>query len=189
MVARITKPLCVLCDANVIIKSHQIGMWHAVLSQCRIVTGDVVAHTESLYYKVRSTKKIIDLEPYISDGQLTVLSASAVDIASLLSRFPRDILFGLHEGERELLALINAGKTGDCRFCSSDGIAIEAMSFLGAQGVSFEKLLEHAGCARSQIETWLGRRALDYGCSEEFFIKHVTEGKFRLIDQTGKRGK
>jgi hypothetical protein len=174
MTVRTMKPLCVLSDANVIIKSHELDVWASLLTQCQMFTTEIIARNEALFFG-RRKKFRIDLSSYISSGDLKVLSASTDDIDKLQEILSIEFCASsLHAGELEALALVGTGKVGDALFCTSDGPAIQALAALNVQniGISFEELLKRTGFSEKRLE---------YRFTEAYFRKNLTEGKFMLI--------
>jgi hypothetical protein len=140
MTPKYTKPLLILLDANVIIELHKLGIWSQILVQCKVFTTDCIAHNESLYYPVNNTRVPIELDEFTDNGSLTIIEATADDIGALESIFSDDFLESIHDGEKEALALIAAGKHQDSIFCTADGPAIKALAMLnkGQNGISLE---------------------------------------------------
>lgn len=179
MTAKTTRPLCVLSDANVIIKCHELGIWGSLLTQCEMLTTEIIGRTESLYFEAKRQKAAIDLSGDIESGDLGILSASTEDLLGLYSVLSRGFMDeSLHGGEREALALIHAGKASNALFCSADGLAIQGLAMLSAEstGISLERLLQNIGFARHKLEPWFG---------EKYFRKHVTQGKLNLVGGIG----
>lgn len=179
MTAKTTRPLCVLSDANVIIKCHRLGIWESMLTQCQMMTTEIIGRTESLYFEAGRQKVAINLNTDIDSGLLGILGASAEDLLWLHSVFSRSFMDdSLHAGELEALAVIHAGKANNALFCSGDGLAIQGLAMLGADsiGISLEKLLQNIGFSGHKLEPWFG---------EKYFQTNVTKGRLNLVGGIG----
>ncbi len=176
------KPLLILLDANVIIELYRLGVWSQILVQCKVFTTDYIAHNESLFYSVSNTHVPIEIDKYIDNGDLTIIEATAEDIGALESVFSDDFLESIHDGEKEALALIAAGKHQDSIFCTADGPAIKALVMLnkGQNGISLEELLARNGFEKqaSNVSTW---------CTKRWYGLRATDGAYNLINHEGLR--
>lgn len=113
-----------------LLDGHEIGVAKGAASDVR-------------YWKdAAGAKHAIDLVPYVQEGKLTVVTATAAEISAVLSQ---GVNVGLGAGEIEALALVLARGH---RFCSAEGAVVKAMKALGHMDwrVPLEELLRGLGC-------------------------------------------
>ena len=154
MIQKITKPLCILADANVIIEIHALGIWAQFTNQCHVITTEYIQQHEAKYFKSKkeNVKVTIDLSSYITNGQLHLISADATDLKPIYDTFDSVFIDSIDSGEIEALALIMANKHQNALLCSGDGRAIQALAMIGktATGISLQKSLEKSGVNNHQ---------------------------------------
>ena len=144
-----TRPKAFLLDADVVIHLHTMGLWTPLCTQADVCVPSVVARIEVLHYVEPETELCIgiDLLADIGAQRVTEYSASADDMR-LLDPLGRMVLEGLHEGEREALALMCSGRLPPgSRLCSADQAAVRAAVLLSHDGhcSSLEGVLQSAG--------------------------------------------
>ena len=120
----ISSSLC-LADAQVLIDSARYGFLQPFLATHTIGVAST-AYVEVKFYRDDSDGvHPIDLQPFVTAGQLTVVSGTGTELQAL---YARGVSSRLGPGERESLALVMArGVT----FCTADGLAIKTMRGLG----------------------------------------------------------
>jgi hypothetical protein len=173
--------LKLLLDANIVIQSCRLGVWEVLIERTSVVAPSVVVHTEALFYP-EGSKEIpvaINLPLLVSQGKIVEQEAELSDIAAIHQIFDPVTLQGLHPGETEALALVNAGKVPDHLFCSADAAAIQALAMLGhsAFGISLGEILQRVGLKKPLPEHF----------SEAFFKRNLTMGQERRITGQGLR--
>jgi len=180
MIAKITKPLYILADANIIIEIHRLGIWKQFTNQCQIATTEYIVQNEALFFRSNFGNVEIDVHEYIDNGAVIILSATGSDLAAIYEKFEAAFLEPVDNGELEALSLIIANKIPDALFCTADGPAIEALAMLGksSAGISLEKVFEKTGFSISS-----GRLRHEY--QEMFFQKHLGMGKQNFVTKFG----
>lgn len=178
MTARITKPQCVLLDANVVIKAHELNIWLHLTDQYQLILPSTVIRNEARYFKAASgVHAQITLQPLVEQGKITELTATIEELANVNALFASWFFETLDPGEIEALALLKANKAPGAYFCSSDGPAIQALGMIAMseRGISMETLLIKVGL----------RKNLPKEYQERFFRKHLRLGQKRRITGEG----
>ncbi len=181
MKRKITSKHCVLVDACIVIEAHELGLWGVLMSCLKLAIPSIIIRESEHFIGADGWPTEIDVPGYVRAGNVIEMEAALADLADLYNYF--DPFFGqsIDEGEAEALALIKAGKAPDAFFCTADGPAIQALAMLGhgEVGVSFERLAAESGCTLPKQ----ARKNL----REEFFAKHLKEGRKRRITRAGLR--
>lgn len=100
MTAKTTKPQCVLLDANVVIKAHELGVWLQLTERYELILPGTVIRDEARYFKTaRRVRKPIRLQELLAKGEIAELSASAEELASVYAIFASWFLETLDPGE------------------------------------------------------------------------------------------
>jgi hypothetical protein len=120
----ISSSLC-LADAQVFIDGARYGFLQPFLATHTIGVASTAYVEVKFYRDDRGVAHEIDLQPFVTSGQLSVVSATGTDLQELYSR---GVSSRLGHGERESLALVLARGVS---FCTADGLAIKAMRDLG----------------------------------------------------------
>lgn len=179
MIARIMKPKCVLLDANIVIRAHEMSVWEKLIEKVQIIIPSSVVHEAHSLFSDEQGRlpEAIDLKKLVNEQKIEELSASGEEMASFLSQFDSLFQKGLHLGETEALSLIYLNKTPDAFFCTGDAIAIHALAMINRseQGISLESLLKKFGLQKS----------LSWECTEQFFHRELEKGKINLITREG----
>jgi hypothetical protein len=152
----------VLLDADVVIELFRLGIWDRLLGAVPVSLASTVVDEAGHYYDPDTgAKRIIDLQPYISDGRVTVENGDVAEIVRI-----RDAckLLELHIGELESMAVV---ASADCHFCTADRAAAKAMVLLdlSEKALSLEGLLKRHGVqpkrkprphfSQAQMKSWL----------------------------------
>lgn len=179
---RTSRPSCVLLDANVVIRAHELGVWEWLTRVFHVEVPSIVVRSEALHYHPlrQPRKKVpIDLPAQVQSGTVKELVGTAEDIARVLSAFDPSFVGGIHAGETEGLALILTGAAGDAQFCSGDALAIQALAMLGLakRAVSFETLL---GGKKTVVP-------LEPQCTEDYLRRNLDIGREKRITGAGLR--
>ncbi len=176
-----TKPRCVLLDANVVIESHELGVWEELRAGYRLTVPATVSRREALFYFAGRRKVRVDLPGQIRRSDIDELEASVEELADLYGTFESWFLDTLDPGELEALALLKAGRATGCSFCTSDAPAIKALVMLGMSnwGVSLETLLSRIGLTK-KFKTQF---------QESFFKSCCRQGSLNLVTRDGLREK
>ncbi len=178
---RTTRSLCFLSDANVIIACHELGVWPQLLRVCRVYTTDYIARNEARYFVSRHRgRRSIVLEDDIQSGRLSTVSATVEELKDIHGIFDDLVWRGLDQGELEALAVINAGRVPEAKFCTGDRAAIRALALMGEQGrgISLEAVLTQAGSAHLVPK-------LQYCFTENCFSRELTDG---VLDSVAGKG-
>lgn len=178
MTARITKPRCVLLDANIVIKAHKLEIWAELRDRYELILPSIVVIDEARYFQSsRRSTKSIKLGEQITRGEVHQLMATAEEYAELYKIFDSVFLQALDPGETEALALLQANRTPDAFFCTSDAPAIKALAMLGLsqQGISMEMLMSKVGLAKR----------LELQFTEDFFKRNIRQGQTARITGEG----
>ena len=172
---------CVLLDAVIVIEAHRLDIWDKLISKVRVVVPATVVQDEAFYFKTRGKRKrhAIDLCGLIEAGRIAQEAATVEELQGLQAVFDNLTLQGLHAGELEALALLQAGKLEDTLFCTSDALAIRALALMGhhESGISLERMLQRLGLQAS----------LDPQFTDEYFQNNLRRGKQDWITRTGLR--
>lgn len=178
---KITKPLRLLLDADVVIEAHGLGVWVALCDRAQIACPATVVHSEALFYSQDdcTVPPSIHLPSLVARGTIEMLEATVDDAAMVRSELADDVLEGLHPGESEALALLFVQKAGDYRFCTGDRAAIRALALLGLseQGISLEEALEAVGATKPLARQF----------TEVYFREALREGQEHRLRGLGLR--
>jgi len=178
MTARTTKPQCVLLDANVVIKAHELGVWLQLTERFELILPGTVIRDEARYFKTtRRKRRPIKLRELVAKGEVTELIATAEELANVYTIFASWFLETLDPGETEALALLKANKAREAYFCTSDAPAIKALAMMSVseQGISMETLLATVGLQKS----------LERQYTEDFFRMNIRFGQIARITGEG----
>lgn len=180
MTRKITRPLCLLLDTNVIIKAHELGVWSNLVQDCHLlIPGTVIG--ESIYYIDKLGNHInIDLQSQVDNRSISQIDPTLKDLFKFNQLFASWFIQSLHPGEIEALALICAKKTKDTYFCTSDAPAIRALAMMhnSGLGISLEELLKISGLTKP----------LEVQYTQEFFKNNLGVGSENLITGQGYAG-
>ena len=145
-------PLLLLLDADVVIETHRLDVWEALINRSRVACSATVVRDEVLFYRrdQSSVPTSLNLQGLVAAGRITMLEATTDDLCQLAAIVTHDVLEGLHAGESEALALLLGGKAKDHLFCSGDRAALRTLALLGLSqyGTSLEKVLQSLGLTK-----------------------------------------
>ena len=178
MTARTTKPRCVLLDANIVIEAHALKIWTELKDRYELILPSIVVINEVKYFhSSKRGSKSIRLGEQITRGEVHQLTATVEEYAELYKIFDSVFLQTLDSGETEALALLQANRTPEAFFCTSDAPAIKALAMLGLsrQGISMEMLMNKVGLAK-RLETQF---------TEDFFKTNIRHGQIARITGEG----
>jgi hypothetical protein len=141
------KPKLLLLDSDVVITCHEVGVWQDLKAKYDVHVTSIVATVEAMRYKRGNQWIDISLEQEEKSGGITIVQATAPEMAEVTNLFTNSFAQGMDDGETEGLAVIKKGKLADCRFCTGDTNAIQAVGMLalGGQSISLEDVLSLAG--------------------------------------------
>lgn len=142
------KSRLVILDANVIIEAFKNDFWKSLISQYDVYVGSTVIHVEVKHYLDENNQKHdIQLLPFVTKGQIKQLEASSDDLELLDKKINPHQSDLIHDGEKEIIALLSEGSLDNYQFCTGDAKAIKVMSALGigSNAVSLEELLDKIG--------------------------------------------
>jgi hypothetical protein len=177
MTARTTKLRCVLLDANIVIKAHELGIWSQLTERYELILPSIVISDEARYFKTTKSHKAIRLQEAIIKGQISQLGATADEFAQLYTVFASWFLETLDSGESEALALLKANRMAGASFCTSDAPAIKALAMMtmSEQGIPMERLLANIGLQKN----------LEKQYTEDFFRTNIRQGQIARITGEG----
>ena len=176
------RPRCLLLDTDVIVYLHSAGLWTHVTQAYDVTIPSFIVHEEAQFFRDHDgDKHPIDLPSQVESGSVFELAATPNDLSLLLGHITRNEWEGLHDGEREALALVLTSKYGQGLFCSGDKTAIETLAALGfaERGVSLQAVLRATG---SDLRTCAGS-CQQY--TEEYFKKWSSKGSTRMMTGLG----
>lgn len=142
------KSRLVILDANVIIEAFKNNFWKSLISQYEVYVGSTVIYVEVGHFLGENNQKHdIQLLPYVEGKEIKEIEATTDDIENLdkkINPFQNDLI---HDGEKEIIALLSKGDFEEYQFYTGDAKAIKVMSALGigSNGVSLEELLDKIG--------------------------------------------
>ena len=180
MKKRTTKPKLLLLDANIIFRTHELGIWEDLLERVDVTVPSSVAYDEVLFTQQGDQIEDLSIPDLEGEGRLEIVEATAQDLVSTIFKFDRLFTEILDKGEREALALIDNGHAEGAHFCTTDGPAIIALAMLGysEQGISLERVLKEFGLQQGRMmRHW----------TEQFFQEKVRKGQENLITGVGLR--
>lgn len=96
-----TKRHCLLADANIVIKAHELGVWEPLCRAFRIaVPSTVVGEAYKYYLRDHEQAFEIDLARWVEGGEIDCYEASVHQIASVLEHFDPVFQQRMDPGER-----------------------------------------------------------------------------------------
>lgn len=173
-----TKRRCILADANIVIKAHELGVWEPLCRAFRIaVPSTVVGEAYKYHLPGHEQEFEIDLVKLGERGEVERCEATVQQIASVLEHFDPVFRQRMDPGEAETLAVLIARPNEELLFCTADGPAIRAIAMLDMshRSISFETALRQRGLSR-----WVPRQL-----SESFFRSQLEKGKQNRITGEG----
>jgi hypothetical protein len=175
MKRKTTKIRCVLLDADIIIKAHELDVWQQLLNSFEICVPSIVIHREAKYYNSKSGHSFpIKLQELVDSGEITEISASVQEMADFRSEFNSP---EIDDGETEALTVLWKKSLDGYKYCTADraAIIVSCLMDLHHHVVSMETLLSSIGISRPLRST----------CQEDVFKKIVNDGLARKIQGDG----
>lgn len=154
-------------------------VWETLLNKRPVAVPSIVAREALFYYQEpHQVSMPIDLPSLIQEGKVLEVTATGSELDALSQIFDRVFLEGLHDGEKEALALLHS-RQYPLEICSGDKIAIHALAMMdrGADGVSFEAVLRRIGLSKNVKGEF----------TEEYFKRHLGVGYQKRITGEGLR--
>ena len=139
----------VLLDANVAIKSAELGAFESILKLRHIKIHIVPQVRDQIkYYSKKDRDVKFDLPKYLNSGRIQLIDCYGEDIMAIMNLLPDPRL--IHSGELESLAILKKFSDSEFLFCTADQAAIKALVFLDLadNGISLEALLQKSGLSR-----------------------------------------
>lgn len=168
-----------MLDANIVVETHSLGVWNALIEAASIALPATVAAREARYYgDHHAGEKIrIQLDNALSAGQIEVAEATGEELQDFLGQFDRVFVEGLDAGEAEALALLAAGHLPCYRFCTGDRPAIQALALIGLseRGTSLEAALKSVGLTKRLLRQF----------TDSFFKLCLREGQEMRVQGIG----
>jgi len=175
---RISAEPCVLLDAMTIIKTHELGVWTALINARDLAVPEIVADEAYFYFDPDDGSRTpIELTPHIDSGKIKKHSALAPDIGALMANFDRLILADLHPGELEALTILGSQDCSEYQLCTSDKAALQAAAMIGysERCVSLEEILDGVGL----------RKPLEDQYTKSFCDRWLSAGRTKAIQGEG----
>jgi hypothetical protein len=136
-----------LLDSDVVITCHEFGIWEDIKAKFDVHVTSIVATVEVQFAKTSAGTVKIDLSKQAERGEITIVEATAPEMAAVTNLFTNSFAQGIDDGETEGLAVMSRGEFEDCKFCTGDTNSIQAVGMLalGDRSISFEEVLGFAG--------------------------------------------
>jgi len=139
-----------LLDANVIIYTHELGVWKQLTEKCATnITRSVLE--EAIYWSDNGgICHPIDLNPYIRAEKVGCIDVPLSQVDSFTLKFGPYYLDRLDPGEADSLAFLYYSTDDEYHICSSDGIVFRVLGSLAMpdRGISLEEVLQQIGLSR-----------------------------------------
>lgn len=167
-----SKRKLIILDANVIIHSHELGIWNHLLNQFEVCVVGIVIDDEAKYFQSQTgIKTDIDLKKSEGEGKLKRLDPELAHTQKMLKEYKEVFVKGLDAGERDAITILNSGKYDEHFFCSGDKSAIKALAVINKSfnAVSLEKLLRDTGQAGTV-------KNLKHEFLEAYTKKYISDG-------------
>ena len=175
MKRKTTRIRCVLLDADIIIKAHELDVWQKLLNSFEICVPSIVIHREAKYFSSKQGSTFpIKLKELADNGEITEISASAQEMAHFRSNFHSP---EIDDGETEALTVLWKKNLDGYKYCTADraAIIVSCLMDLHQHVVSMETILSSIGISKPLKST----------CKEEVFKKIVNDGLARKIRGDG----
>ncbi|MBI2908721.1 MAG: hypothetical protein HYX92_13850 [Chloroflexi bacterium] len=169
---------CVLLDANIVIETHELGIWEELLDSVTVTLPSVVIDREARYFfDPLAGASGIALRRLLAEGRLHVIEATGGELLDLSNQFDRVFIERIDEGEAEALSVLMAGRLPGYLFCTADAPAIRALALLdmAERGTSLQRLLSSVGLTK--------RVEAQY--TDEFFKRVLEEGQRMRLQGIG----
>ena len=167
-----SKFLPVISDTGPIIALFRLGLWDEVIKKYDLILVENVVKQAIFYEKEDGTQCPIDLNPWITGGQIRVAQVTLEQAGLFFKRFAANYTERLHDGEIESLTYLTVAKE-ECHIVSGDSIVYKTVGRLnmGDRGVSLEKILKDIGFQKD----------LDWCFTEKFRKTHTDKGQQDFI--------
>jgi hypothetical protein len=179
MIAKTTKPKCVLLDANVVIEAHRLNVWQKLTEDYELILPSIVIHQEALFFSRKPDGIHVDINllGLVDRGVITQQTATYEELTSIYTVFDRVFIEQLDPGETEALALLKANRLPGAYFCTGDAPAIRALAMIGMseRGISMQTLLAKVGLQKN-LARWF---------RENFFKRNIRIGQQNRITGEG----
>ena len=141
------KPKLLLLDSDVVIACYELGVWESLKAKYAVHVTSIVATVEVQFAKTPTGSVRIDLNGQIARGEITMVEATASEMAGVTNQFSNSFAQGLDDGETEGLAVISKAEQMDCKFCTGDTNGMQAVGMLAldSQSISLEEVLNFGG--------------------------------------------
>ena len=168
----------VILDANVVIKLHELQLWHRVRAKCQVHLAETVVQ-EVDYYEINAQQIWIDKQALRSE--CAPFSVTPEQVRCFLSQFDRSYQDRLDLGELESLVYLFSQRTapGHLLICSADSIVWQILGCLNKpdHGISLEELLKQLGLTKH----------LERQYTEDFRVHWSKRGSQDWIQGRGKK--
>ena len=162
----------IILDANVIIHSHELGIWPHLLNQFDVCIVGTVIDDEAKYFQSQTgIKTDIDLKKSETDGKIKRLDPELAHTEKIYKEYKEIFIKGLDAGERDAITILNSGNFDEYLFCSGDKSAIKAAATINKtyNVTSLEKLLTESG------QSGLVKK-INHEFSEAYTKKYISAG-------------
>jgi hypothetical protein len=143
-----SKRKLIILDANVIIHSHELGIWTHLINQFDVCIVGIVIDDEAKYFQSQTgIKSDINLKKSETEGKIKRLDPELSHTQKILKEYKEVFVKGLDPGERDAITILNSDGFDEHLFCSGDKAAIKAAAVINKtfNVISLEKLLKDSG--------------------------------------------
>jgi hypothetical protein len=161
-----------MLDAGPVIGLFEMGLWDKFIEKCDVIIGRTVVR-EAQYARREIADVRIDIQPYESEGKITVIDLDTVDVQRFRANYLNKCNYRIDDGEMELLGgLFSSEKP--YKLCTADGPVFQILARYNKseQGISLEEVLNAVGLSRSQL-SWI--------YTKKFREKHTKFGQMDAI--------
>lgn len=153
----------VILDANVIIELFKKGLFVSVIGRYHLHIPETIKAECIYYFDDEGNKHAIDLDQYLTNTKMTIVSADASQYVKLTCTLKEDFYRSIDDGEKEALALIHSSEDDEMMFCSGDLPAIKALGVIGrsSQAISLEALLVGIGIRNTNLKANYTQKVLE----------------------------
>ena len=105
-----SKFLPVISDTGPIIALFRLGLWDEVIKKYDLILVENVVKQAIFYEKEDGTQCPIDLDPWITGGQIRVAQVTLEQAGAFYKRFDANYTERIHDGELESLAYLASSR-------------------------------------------------------------------------------
>lgn len=165
-----------IVDCCVIIEAYRLNIWHAMVSQGKVVVPETVVN-ETICVGREFDEFEVDIEKLAHSGKIAVPSLSSRHLGLVRQKSGPKFLGAVHDGELECLATLLADTSGTALLCSSDGVVFRYLGWtgMGDSGISLEEIARSLGIASGKM-AWKLTQAFRKKYTQQGFTEAVQSG-------------